>query len=55
VRALRLTYFDAAGAPTAAPAEVRSVEIVLVTRPEYSVAASTVSTVLTTHVRLRNR
>ncbi|PYM30241.1 MAG: hypothetical protein DMD80_04125 [Candidatus Rokuibacteriota bacterium] len=55
VRALTLTYFDAAGAPTTTPAEVRSVEIVLVTRPDYSVAGSSVSTVLTTHVRLRNR
>jgi len=55
VHALALTYFDAAGAPTAAPAEVRSVEIVLVTRPDYSVPGSTISTVLTTRVRLRNR
>ena len=55
VHALGLTYFDAAGAPTAAPAEVRSVEIVLVTRPDYSGPGSTVSTVLTTRVRLRNR
>ena len=47
--------FDAVGAPTAAPAEVRSVEIVLVTRPDYSVPGSTVSTALTTRVRLRNR
>ena len=55
VHALALTYFDAAGAPTTAPAEVRSVEIVLVTRPDYTVPGSTVSTVLTTRVRLRNR
>ena len=50
VHALALTYFDAVGAPTAAPAEVRSVEIVLVTRPDYSVPGSTVSTALTTRV-----
>src|SRR5207245_2748810 len=55
VHVLALTYFDAVGAPTAAPAEVRSVEIVLVTRPDYSVPGSTVSTALTTRVRLRNR
>src|SRR5205814_4344962 len=55
VHALALTYFDAADAPTAAPAEDLSVEIVLVTRPDYSVPGSTVSTVLTTRVRLRNR
>jgi len=58
VRALTLTYFDAAGAPTTTPAAVRAVEIVLVTRPDSSVpgaAASTASIVLTTGVRLRNR
>jgi len=58
VRALTLTYFDAAGAPTTTPAAVRAVEVVLVTGPDSSVpgaAASTASTVLTTRVRLRNR
>jgi type II secretory pathway component PulJ len=52
---LRLTYFDAAGVPTVEPAAVRSVEVVLVTRPDHSVVGSTTSTVLTTRVRLRNR
>jgi hypothetical protein len=55
VARLTLTYFDAGGAPTAVPAAVRSVEIVLATRPDYSVVGSKVSTVLTTRVRLRNR
>jgi type II secretory pathway component PulJ len=55
VRSFRLTYFDAAGAPTVAPAAVRSVEIALATRPDYSAVGSTVETVLTTRVRLRNR
>ena len=55
VRSFRLTYFDAAGAPTLAPAAVRSVEVALATRPDYSVVGSTVETVLTTRVRLRNR
>jgi type II secretory pathway component PulJ len=55
VRSLRLTYFDADGAPTASPAEVRSVEIALATRPDYSGVSSNASTVLTTRVRLRNR
>lgn len=50
-----LSYLDAKGAPTATPADVRSVEIVLVSRPDYSVRGSTVSTVLTTRVHLRNR
>ena len=55
VRSLRLTYFDADGAPTAEPAAVRSVEIAVVTRPDYSVIGSTAETMLTTRVRLRNR
>jgi len=55
VSRLGLRYFDAAGAPTSVPAVVRSVEIALVTRPDYSVVGSTASTVLTTRVRLRNR
>lgn len=55
VRSLSLTYFDAAGAPASTPAAVRSVEIVLVTGPTYSVVGSNASTVLTTRVRLRNR
>lgn len=52
---LTLTYFDAGSVPTATPADVRSVEIVLATRPDYSVVGSNVSTVFTTRVRLRNR
>ncbi len=55
VRGLTLSYFDAAGAPVADPAAVRSVEIALVTRPDYSVVGSGVVTSLTTRVRLRNR
>ena len=55
VTRLALTYFDAAGAPTTTPGDVRSVEVTLATRPDYSVVASNVSTVLTTRVRLRNR
>ena len=55
VRSFRLTYFDAAGMPTTAPGAVRSVEIALATRPDYSVVGSTAETVLTTRVRLRNR
>jgi type II secretory pathway component PulJ len=55
VRGLTLTYFDAAGAPAADPAAVRSVAIALITRPDYSVVGSSVVTSLTTRVRLRNR
>jgi hypothetical protein len=55
VARLALTYFDASGAPTATPGAVRSVEIMLATRPDYSVVSSNVSTVVTTRVRLRNR
>jgi hypothetical protein len=55
VRGLTLTYFDAGGAPTSTPSAVRSVEIVLVAGPDYSVPGSSASTVLTTEVRLRNR
>lgn len=55
VRALRLTYFDAAGAPTTTPAAVRSVEIAVTTRADHPVPGSTDSTALTTRVRLRNR
>jgi hypothetical protein len=50
-----LSYFDANGAPTGAPGAVRSVEIVLATRPNYPVAGPNPSTMLTTRVRLRNR
>jgi type II secretory pathway component PulJ len=55
VSAFALTYFDGAGAPTTIPAAVRLVEIVLVTRPEYSVPGSTVATVWSTRARIRNR
>ena len=55
VARLTLTYFDATGAPTATPGAVRSVEIVLATRPDYSVAGSNVSTVFSTRAHLRNR
>jgi type II secretory pathway component PulJ len=55
VTALALTYFDADGAPPASPADVRAVEIALVTRGETAGPGATASTVLTTRVRLRNR
>lgn len=55
VRSLTLMYFDAGGAPTTTPSAVRSVEIVLVARPDYSVIGSSATTVLSTRVRLRNR
>jgi type II secretory pathway component PulJ len=53
VRRLELRYFDAAGAPTATPADVRSVALTLTTEPEHPgmSAAATVST----RARLRNR
>ncbi|HEV8473871.1 MAG TPA: hypothetical protein VGR82_13920 [Methylomirabilota bacterium] len=55
VRALSLTYYDAAGAPTATPGAVRSVEIRLTTQPDHSGPASTASATFVTRVRLRNR
>ena len=55
VSTFTLSYFDVAGAPTAVPGAVRSVEILLATRPNDPVAGPSPSTVLTTRVRLRNR
>ncbi len=55
VSALALTYFDAVGAPTASPAAVRAVEIVLAPRPDRAAPGSTAATVLTTRARIRNR
>lgn len=57
VRALAFAYFDAAGAPTADPAAVRTVRITLSTRADHThaVLTSTLGPTLTTEVRLRNR
>jgi type II secretory pathway component PulJ len=53
-RALAFAYFDAEGAPTATPSEVRSVRVTLTTEP-FGFEGTGVSTTVTTHVRLRNR
>lgn len=57
VRAFELRYFDEHGAPTAHPAAVRVVEVLLVTAPDGPEAslARGVTTRLGTRVRLRNR
>lgn len=56
VRDLELTYFDAAGQPTAVPGEVRSVGIALTTEPDHAGApARPVAARVATQVRLRNR
>ena len=55
VRALVLTYFDADGRSTTAPAAVRAVVITLTTEPEHPAAGAATQTKLTTEVRLRNR
>jgi len=57
VRALRLAYFDAAGAPTADPTAVRRLTITLVTRPDHATsrAARDLAATFTTDVHLRNR
>jgi hypothetical protein len=57
VRALRLTYVDAAGVPTADPLAVRCITITLTTRPDHAPTAATrpFVTTLTTDVNLRNR
>jgi type II secretory pathway component PulJ len=57
VRAFRLTYVDAAGAPTTDPAAVRRVSITLVTRADHATSHTTrdLATVFTTEVHLRNR
>jgi type II secretory pathway component PulJ len=57
VRALRLAYFDAAGAPTAEPGAVRRISITLVTRAERALAldARGLAAVFSTDVQLRNQ
>ena len=54
VRALHLRYFDAAGAPTTTPGDVRSVGVTVTTEPERPMPAAPTATV-STLVRLRNR
>jgi type II secretory pathway component PulJ len=54
VRELALRYFDANGAPTSEPRDVRSVEIVLATEPVTMSGTSVVSR-MSTRVTLRTR
>lgn len=53
-RALSFRYFDGDGEPTTTPSDVRSVDVTLTTEP-FGTHASSVSTTVTTRVRLRNR
>ena len=57
VRALSLTYLDAAGAPTVDPAAVRRLTITLVTRADHATsrAGRDLGAVFTTDAHLRNR
>ena len=57
VRALAFAYFDAAGAPTTAPAAVRTVRVTLSTRADHarSTPSAGLGASLTTEIRLRNR
>jgi type II secretory pathway component PulJ len=55
VRALEFRYFDAAGATTATPADIRSVAITLTTEPEHAATSTTPTATVSTLVRLRNR
>jgi hypothetical protein len=57
VRELAFAYLDAAGAPTAVAADVRSVVIALTTEPDHLAAdpSRRATTTLRTQVRLRNR
>ena len=55
VSTFALSYFDADDAATTIPSAVRSVDIVLATRPDDAVAGVRASTALSTRVRLRNR
>ena len=55
VRAFMLEYRDAAGAPTAAPADVRTVVVTLVTQSPSARFVAGGGTTFTTEVRLRNR
>jgi type II secretory pathway component PulJ len=55
VRALEFRYFDAAGAVTSTPADVRSIAVTLTTEPERGATFTSPTTTLGTRVRLRNR
>jgi type II secretory pathway component PulJ len=57
VRALSLTYFDAAGAPTTEPAAVRRIAVTLVTGADRALAlpARGFAAVFSTDVHLRNQ
>ena len=55
VSAFALSYIDADGRPTTIPGNVRSVDIVIATRPNVAGLGAGASTVLGTRVRLRNR
>ncbi len=57
VRALAFAYFDAAGAPTAVPAAVRTVRVTLDTGADHarSLPSAGLGATLTTEIRLRNR
>jgi hypothetical protein len=57
VRALTLSYFDAAGLPTTDPSAVRRIVITLTTRPTHAPTTRTraLGPTLTTDVTLRNR
>ena len=57
VRALTLSYLDAAGLPTTDPLAVRRILITLTTRPDHAPSNTTrgLGTTLTTEVTLRNR
>ncbi|MBI2206172.1 MAG: hypothetical protein HYU41_20255 [Candidatus Rokubacteria bacterium] len=53
-RALAFTYYDASGAPTTTPEDVRSVRVTLTTAP-FGMSGTGVTTTVTTRIRLRNR
>jgi hypothetical protein len=58
IQALTFTYLDEIDAPTALPANIRSVQISLTTRPENQPAtwqAGRVSVTMSDKIRLRNR
>jgi prepilin-type N-terminal cleavage/methylation domain-containing protein len=54
VRLLELRYFDAVGAATTTPRDVRSITVTLTTQPERG-GTSAPTTTVSTRVRLRNR
>ena len=53
VSALEIRYFDAAGAVTATPREVRAIAVTLAIEPEHGPRSA--ATIVSTLVRLRNR